>query len=761
MVYHGAMESLEERLSRYLERPEYEPQDQSALARGLELASKERPALRSLLRDWEKSGKLLRLKNARYALRKTGADKPVTGRVRRLPSGRMIFVPVPGSEAQLRSLTGMEGALELTVRPGRTQGALDGDLVEAEVRLHLPQRWKKSRRGRPTLEETTPDLRVVRVVERKRTTWVGVYRPGGRFGWLAGDGRTSPETIELAEEPPGRLLAGQLAVAEVVEYPRGRMPARGRIVETLGWPEDEGVDMLGVIRKYGLRDEFPEEVIEEADRLDGIITPIERAKREDWTRRCIVTIDPSTARDFDDAIGVYPLAGGGWELAVHIADVSHYVRPGSALDAEARLRGNSTYLPDRVLPMLPPRLCDHLCSLREDEERLAKMCLMKVDAEGRVTEARFADTVIRSARRLSYEEAAEVMLRGGSCGREDVDTMLDEALKVARLMRRRRMAAGALDLEFPEVRLLLDDRGRTTGVQSERLDESHAVIEEFMLVANERVARALRERQIPALYRVHEEPDPSKLSELASQVRQYGLPAADLRRREDLLRVLELIKGHPDELLLKRMLLRSMMRARYDARPLGHYGLAKQDYCHFTSPIRRYADLIVHRAFSRLGGDVQRPPRLPDAAAMNDVAEHISETERTSAQAEQEATSMKLFEWLAEQCEASHPQEWEAVVADALSLGLLVELPDLQIKGLVPSSVLLGKSWRYESFVPRWSNASGQRLAAGARVRVVPIRVDRENRLLDLALVDVGEKTGKEDAATRPAGKGRGGKEAG
>lgn len=729
------MESLEERLSGYLEQPGYEPQDQSALARSLELPSKERPALRALLRAWEREGKLLRLKNARYALRKAGGSKPVTGRVRQLSNGKMVFVPLPESEPVLRALTGREGRLELPVLSCRAQGALDGDRVEAEVRLHLPKRWKKSRRGRPSLEETAPDVRVVRVLERKRNTWVGVYRPGGRYGWLAGDGRTAPETIELATEPPGSLLAGQLAVAEIVDYQRGRMSAKGRVVEVLGWPEDEGVDMLGIIRKFGLRDAFPEAVIEEAERFSVEISAAERTAREDWTERCIVTIDPASARDFDDAVGVYPLPGGGWELAVHIADVSHYVRPGSALDAEALLRGNSTYLPDRVLPMLPPRLCDHLCSLRENEEHLTRMCCMQVDFEGRVTGARLAASVIRSARRLSYEEAAEVMLKGGTSGRADVDFLLNEALKLARLMRRRRFAAGALDLEFPEVRVLVDERGKTMGVESERLDESHAVIEEFMLAANESVARALRERQMPALYRVHEDPDPSKLAELAAQVRQYGLPAADLLRREDLLRVLAMIKGHPDELLLKRMLLRSMMRARYDTRPLGHYGLAKQDYCHFTSPIRRYADLIVHRAMARLVPADGRPPRLPDAAAMNDVAEHISETERTSAQAEQEATSRKLFEWLEEQCTEEHPQEWDAVVTDARAIGLLVELPDLQIRGLIPASALPGRSWRFESFVPRWSSSSGERLTAGTRLRVVPVHVDRENRWLDLAWV--------------------------
>lgn len=735
------MEPLEERLSAYLNNPDYEPQDQSALARGLGVASGERAALRALLQRWEKEGKLLRLAKARYKLRQAEGGKPVTGRVRQLPGGKLIFIPGAEFEPAVRALLHGEGRLEIPLSPYRSQGALDGDRVEAEIRLNLPRGWKKKRRGRPEPGEALPDIRIVNILERKRGTWVGVYRPGGRFGWLAGDGKTAPERIELAAPPPGSLLAGQLAVAEVVEYPHGRMPAAGRIIETLGWPEEEGVDMMAVLHKYGLRGEFSEEVIEEAERCVPEISADERSRREDWTQRTIVTIDPASARDFDDAIAVSPLPGGGWELAVHIADVSHYVRPGSALDGEARLRGNSTYLPDRVLPMLPPRLCDHVCSLLAGEERLAKMCLMTLNAEGRVTDARFAETIICSAMRLSYEEAAEVMLKGGTTGNGAVDALLNEALKLARLMRRRRFAAGALDLEFPEVRLLLDDRGHTTGVESERLDESHAVIEEFMLAANECVARSLRERVIPALYRVHEEPDPSKLAELAAQVRQYGLPAADLQRREDLLRMLAQIKGHPDELLLKRMLLRSMMRARYDAKPLGHYGLAKGDYCHFTSPIRRYADLIVHRSLTHLL-PVGKPIRLPSVAVLNDVAEHLSETERNSAQAEQEATSLKLMRWLDEQCRAERPQEWEAIISDARNIGLLVEIPDLQLRGLIPASTL-PRTWRFESFVPRWSAPDGSRAAAGLRVRVVPIRVDHDNKWVDFAWVDGPPECGK------------------
>lgn len=723
-------QSLEDLLFACMGKPGYQPQDQSELARSLGLVSRERAHLRQLLRDWEAAGKVVRLSKAKYALRKAEGSGAVEGRIRKLRNGKVLFIPSPAALPGLRSLLHADSLVELVVPEFRSGGAMDGDRVLASVRLSVPKGWRRFRKGKPTMDDLQVEVRVDKVLERKRGTWVGVYQPGGRCGFVLGDGQTSPERVKLVEEVPGNLLAGQLATVEALSYPKGKMEATGRVTEVLGWPEAEGVDITAVIRKYELQEEFPEEVIAAVSRLSEEIPPEVLARREDWCGRPVITIDPATARDFDDAIHVRKLEKG-WELAVHIADVSHYVQPGSALDAEARRRGNSTYLPDRVLPMLPPKLCDHICSLRPGEMHLTKMCLMQVSEKGKVVKMRFADAVISSHRRFSYEEAAEVLLHGASCGDAEVDAMLGEALTLSRLLRKRRMEAGALDLEFPDVRVVLDAHGHTTGVECEVSDESHQLIEEFMLAANECVAATLKTKSIPTIFRVHEDPDEGKMFEFASLARQYGLKVGDLRRREDLIVLMQELKGHPDESILKLALLRSMMRARYDTKPLGHFGLAKPDYCHFTSPIRRYADLVVHRSLARVIDPEGKAPRLPDAVSLQQAADHISETERNSANAEQEANMLKLYEWLESQCEAGHPQEWEAIVTDARPLGVMVEVPMLQVRGLIPSELFTGGKWWFESFMPRWSNRDGKVLHAGMRVMVVPAKVDRANRWID------------------------------
>ena len=464
------------------------------------------------------------------------------------------------------------------------------------------------------------------------------------------------------------------------------------------------------------------------------IAPEEYQQRDDWRERCVITIDPATARDYDDAICV-TRKGNNWELAVHIADVSHYVRPGSALDEEARERGNSTYLPDRVLPMLPPRLCDGICSLREGEDRLTRLCLMQINRQGKVFKAEFRDAVICSRRRLSYPQALEVLQGKGSTGDAEVDAMILEAGRLAELLRRKRFEAGALRLDMPEMRLITDERGAPVDVEVETSDEAHQLIEEFMLVANESVAHALNAHSLPAIYRVHEAPDPAKLSELAQELKAYGIKAGSLATREELNAVMDKIEGHPDEQILKVQLLRAMMRARYSPDALGHYGLAKGDYCHFTSPIRRYADLVVHRAFARLSGSHSAP--LPSPGALATIADHISETERNSAAAESEAQQSMMSRFLELQCESPNPRVWDAVVLTCWPQGMAVEVPLLKVKGFVSGADLPhDTSWSFERHAERWTSTDARCLYPGARLRVIPTRVDQATGFADFTPVE-------------------------
>ncbi len=731
-------DELAERLLAYMKAPGYEAQDVSAIARGLGIDSRERPALRALIKEWESKGKLLRLRQSRFVLR-APAEEPLRGRIRQIKAGKFLFIPDSKGQEMLRSLmsTDENGEIELPVMPHRDGGAMDGDSVRVTLRRTAGDTsYRRRHKHRPSAENIRFEVRVDEIEERRRGTWVGIYRPGGRYGTMLGDGRTSPEQVMLTAPPPPNLLVGMAITVQVQNYPRGKMPATGTVEQVLGWPDDNGVDITTIMHRYTLRSDFPQAVLDEASALPGEIPTEELTRREDWRERCVLTIDPATARDYDDAISLRALDGKDVEIAVHIADVSYYVKPGSALDAEAALRGNSTYLPDRVLPMLPPRLCDDLCSLKAGCDRLTRLCVLRVGTDGRVKHARFADAVIRSRARLSYEQALAVLENRNSTGNEELDSMLRLGHSVAAALRARRIQQGALDLDMPELRVVLDDFGSPTGVETESHDIAHQMIEEFMLAANEAVAAALKAALVPTIYRVHEEPDPSKLHSFALTARSYGIAAGALNSREELSRVAAAIKGHADEKILTVALLRSMMRARYATKALGHFGLAKGDYCHFTSPIRRYADLIVHRGFAKLSQGRQARTHLPAPGRLTEIAEHISETERNSAAAEKEAQQTKLALYLAAECESDSPRHWQAVVTDTYPQGLAVEIPELQMRGFISGAELperLGARWYFESHARRWSASDGRGLFPGSRISVVPTNVDIAARFVDFA----------------------------
>ena len=724
--------SLKDRLIRHMEDGRYEPQSKSELARALNVDSRQKLDFRALVDQMEEEGKLVRLQKGRYALKRERRNL-VHGMIRILRSGKILFLPRKGDPAAAALGWDTEAIPELELKPNRLGTALDGDRVAVRVERKAARGRRNIRRDRFSSPNAGMKARVEEVTERARSRWLGVFRTGkNKPGRVLGDGVSSPSSIELAEKPAMEVLPGQLVSVEPITCGEEKKAPRGKIVEVLGYPDEPHVDMEAVIRKYGLSAEFPASVLRELETLPQNPSPGELARREDWTDRTVITIDPASARDFDDAISI-TATPSGWTLAVHIADVSHFVKPGGSLDGEALRRGNSTYLPDRVLPMLPPRLSDDLCSLRPDVVRLTKVCEMKFDQKGKMLRARFADAFIRSKARLTYQEAF-AMLKGNDKG--EVPSTVREAWNLASILRRNRYAKGALDLDFPEVRAVMDKDGRVTGIITEEYDESHQLIEECMLAANEAVALALKNGNRPTIYRVHEEPDSSKLFEFGQLCKLYGHPVHDIGQRQYLNELMKSIKGSPDEQLLKLALLKSLMRARYDTEPLGHYGLATPNYCHFTSPIRRYADLVVHRSLNPL---LANPPKgakgAGSAGRLEEDAEHISETERISASAEKDANRMKLFEWLEGQCYTEHPEVHEALVTETRHFGVLLEIPRLQIKGLVKPDKLPGGRWVYEAFASRWKNDHGSVLCAGLRVPVIPVKVDREQQWADFAIV--------------------------
>src|SRR5213595_2772760 len=588
--------NIREQILGLLRRKDYRPLNKIDIARKLGLTGTERVAVRKSLRELERAGEIARIRKNRYVL-PAEADL-VTGKLSIHQAGYGFLT----SE--------MSGQPDIFIPAENTGTAMHGDRVVARISRDEPDRRIKGRR----------EGRVIRILERAHDTIVGTLQRSRNFYYVVPDDPRFVHDIYVRPEQDQRLgtsaNAGDKVVVRLEPWESRHVNPEGEIIEVLGPASTPGIDMLSIIRKYHLPAEFPKDVLDQAERISEEIGARQLDGREDLRNEFIVTIDPDDARDFDDAIQVEK-TNSGWRLGVHIADVAAYVEPGSALDREARGRGNSVYLPDRVIPMLPERLSNGVCSLNPGVDRLTHSVFIHFDKHGVVKSARFARSVIRSAHRLTYKQAYAILK---SSARDQLSEQLHLAWRLASLLRRKRFEHGSLDLDFPEVKVRLDETGKPAHLERIDNDESHQLIEECMLAANEAVARELKKRAVPTIYRVHENPDPEKLAEYREFVLSFNYKVGDLAHRAELQRLLASTRGKPEEQAIKIGLLKSLKRARYSAQPLGHYGLAKANYLHFTSPIRRYADLVVHRALGRIGA-----LRRPNAAARRSYDHDMSE----------------------------------------------------------------------------------------------------------------------------------------
>ena len=637
--------------------------DQVELSKALEVPPHQRGKLRDLLKKMEVDGEVARIRKDRYVIPKD-AD---------LFTGTIQFHATGAAHV----LNETAGQPDLYISAENTFTAMHGDRVVARV---MDARAGDRRGGSPDRREG----RVIRILERVNDTIVGTLQKSKNFFYVVAD---DPRFVHNLYVPaPSKDLAAQVGdkvVAKLDSWTSRHINPEGHLTEVLGPPGKPGVDILSIIKKYRLPLEFPNEVQAEAKRISPQIDAAEIARREDLRGQFIFTIDPDDAKDFDDAIQV-ERSSRGWKVGIHIADVSHYVQPKSHLDREAQARGNSVYLADRVIPMLPEALSNGICSLRPDEDRLVFSVFAEINAKGKVLSARFGRSVIRSKVRLTYKQAFAHLQKPPH---DEMTRHLHTAWEVSSLLRRNRFAHGSLDLDFPEVKVWLDDQGKPTRLEKVENDISHQLIEELMLLANEMVGHELKIRRQPALYRVHEKPDPDKLVEFRETAAANGLRCGDLSHRPELQKLLANTRGKPQEYAIKLALLKSLKRARYAPDPLGHYGLNKADYTHFTSPIRRYADLVVHRALERQLGLVKRGPDSTGLAAM---AEHISATERNASEAERDSTKLKKLEFFNIQVSKRTGQSFKARILDVRNYGLFVELPDFLLSGLIHVSSLEG-----------------------------------------------------------------------
>ncbi|HEY1791869.1 MAG TPA: RNB domain-containing ribonuclease [Opitutaceae bacterium] len=671
------------------------------------------------------------------------ADDTVKGIIQ-FRAGGSAFVIVDGKRTEP----------SVQISPDDTGVALPGDTVVARIYKGATGRLPGERVGR-----------VISVTQRGRTAVVGDLRREGRNFFVAPD---DPRfVLDVVVPDPARSGVkpaphpGDKVVVKLGEWKRREQPLVGEIVERLGRTHEPRAELLGIFVKYGLEAAFPADVEREAAAIPPKVGQKETEGRIDCRNIPVFTIDPDDAKDFDDALSIEELPGGEVRVGIHIADVSAYVRPGTALDREARRRGNSTYLVGTVIPMLPEKLSNGLCSLVEAQDRLCKAVFLTFGPDLGIRHTSYANTVIRSRKRLTYKQAYALLFEDdlakiralpvppkhqtGSTGRAlreltdweltDLQTWTRALWRIASFLRRERMAKGSLDLDMPETKIFVDPQGYADRLERIEQDESHQLIEEFMLAANEAVARLTRTQRLPSLYRVHDDPDPERLAEYRQFLGAAGIRVGDLTRREEVVKLLGVLKTHSQGYTLRTQFLRSLRKACYRASADGHYGLSKKDYTHFTSPIRRYSDLVVHHVLqsylARRSPGGSQAARY-DVRGVEQLGEHLSLTEINSTEAERESVKIKLLEFFERELAKKKRTAFAAVITDVRRHGFFIELVESMTFGFVSADNLEGDHYVLSN---DGSALVGRRrhgkYELNGRLDVVVEKVDRFKRIID------------------------------
>ncbi len=547
------------------------------------------------------------------------------------------------------------------------------------------------------LGDRSPEGEIIRIVKRANSKVVGTFELSRNFGFIIPDDKRLGQDIFVAKEDTNGARNGQKVVAEIIEWPEGRKRAEAKVTEVLGFKGDPGIEILSIIKQHDLPMDFPAGVNKAAAHIPLTVQPEDLLGRRDLRQAPIVTIDSEDAKDLDDGVEVEKLSNGRFLLGVHIADVSYYVRENSAIDIEARERGTSVYLVDRVIPMLPQRLSNGICSLNAGEDRLAVSAYLEIDEQGQVRSYEFFPSVIHVKTRLSYNIVRNVLAEEDPELLEQYSSLVPQLKTMQELcliLRGRRLRRGAIDFDFAEQKVKVDETGRPVEIIQRVRSIAESIIEEFMLVANETVAEHMNRLQIPFIYRVHEEPDSEKMEKLNLLLHNFGEHLAISGDIQPIMlqRVLKHIAGRPEERIISSVMLRSLKQAKYDAQSLGHFGLAAGFYTHFTSPIRRYPDLIVHRllraTWEETGISAKRRKKL--ATALPDIALHSSKRERAAADAERETVELKMAEYMSEFV----GQQFDGHISGVLAFGIFVEL-DNGVEGLVHVSSMDDDYYQY------------------------------------------------------------------
>jgi len=705
-------EEFMDKLLSFMKEEAYKPLTVQELEEMLEITdSDEYKELVKALVTLEEKGLVVRTRSNRYGLPEK--MNLIKGKVSAHAKGFAFVLPEDSSLD------------DVFIPPSELNTAMNGDTVL--VRLSTESGGTKKEGA------------IIRIIERSIQKIVGTYTETKNFGFVIPDDKKITNDIFIPKHAKNGAVEGHKVVVRLTSYPEGRMSAEGEVIEILGHKNDPGIDILSIIHKHGLPGDFPAEAMEQAGNTPDTIDEKDLEGRRDLRDQTIVTIDGADAKDLDDAVTVTKLKNGHYKLGVHIADVSHYVTEGSPIDQEAYERGTSVYLVDRVIPMIPHRLSNGICSLNPKVDRLTLSCEMLINPQGQVVEHEIFQSVIKTTERMTYSDVNKILVDDDEELKRKYEAlvpMFKDMEDLAAILRGKRMERGAVDFDFKEAKVLVDEEGKAKDVVLRERSTAEKLIEEFMLVANETVAEHFHWMNVPFIYRIHEDPDQEKLQRFLEFVTTFGYVVkgtAGSIHPKALQSVLEEVRDRPEEAVISTVMLRSMKQAKYDPQSLGHFGLSTEFYTHFTSPIRRYPDLIVHRLIRTylIQGKTDEATREKWAEKLPEIAEHTSNMERNAVDAERETDDLKKTEFMLDKI----GEEFDGVISSVTNFGMFVELPNT-IEGLVHVSFMTDDFYRYdEQHYAMIGERTGNVYRIGDEITVRVVDVNKDERNIDFEIV--------------------------
>lgn len=711
------MQEAEKKILDFMKEEAYKPMSFRELVFMFDIKKDRRDEFKRLVKDMVREGSLIKIRGGRYGLPEK--MNLVTGELICHPDGFGFVRPETGGEQ------------DVFINHRRLAGAMHGDTVVTRIE-GVKQGGKR-------------EGSIIRITKRAHKVIVGRYERGNGFGVVIPSDERILEEIIIPPKETKNAKDGMIVSAEITRWPAKNLAPAGKVLEIIGDPDDPDVEADVILRKFGLPNRFPDRVMHEVKSIPMQVADADIEGRHDLRDKLTITIDGETAKDFDDAVSVDRLPNGGYRLRVSIADVSHYVREGTEIDTEAYSRGTSVYFPDRCIPMLPEALSNGICSLNPKEDRLTMTAEIEFDSKGHPHKKRFYESVIKSAERMTYTNVKKLLYNEDEELNKRYAHILDDLKVMAELAARlseKRSEAGSIDFDLPEPQIIIDIEGNVEAIVRSERNIAHKLIEEFMLAANKAVAEEFSKRELPFIYRIHEEPDEDSINDFIEFASEFGLQMKPDGGPKAFQRVLQKVAGKKEERLINQVLLRSMKQAVYSEENVGHFGLAFEDYTHFTSPIRRYPDLVVHRLLrTLLRGRYTKEKKEHWETALPEIATHTSNRERKAMEAEREIADLKKCQFMMDKV----GEEFDGIISGVTSFGLFVELKDYFVEGLIHVSMLLDDYYRFDEKNHLLMGEGSKRVFRLAdEVRIKIENVDLERRRIDFLLAEELKKTGKQ-----------------